>query len=111
MTRLSDRVSIVELHRTCKLISLEQRMRKQLLWLMFILSKDEIFRGVPNRVTKGADKITFKVPNKILPVYERSPFYVGTMLWNKLSKTVQDSHDFFAFKKEIDKMNRLYVKF
>ena len=41
--RLADRVSIQELHTKCNIISLEQRMRKQLLWLMYILSKDVVF--------------------------------------------------------------------
>ena len=40
---LADRVSIQELHTKCNIISLEQRMRKQLLWLMYILSKDVVF--------------------------------------------------------------------
>ena len=52
LSHLSDRVSIPELHAKCKMISLEQRMRKQLLWLMYILSKDERFLKKPNRVTR-----------------------------------------------------------
>ena len=36
-TRVSDRVSISELHKKCKIISLKQQMQKQLLWLMYIL--------------------------------------------------------------------------
>ena len=36
-TRISDRVSIEKLHVKCKLLSLEQRMQKQLLWLMYLL--------------------------------------------------------------------------
>ena len=110
VTRLADKVSIRKLHEKCKIISLEQRMRKQLLWLMYILSKDEVFRNVPNRVTRSGDKIVFKVPTKILPMYERSPYYKGTKLWNELTATVQDSPDRFAFKKEIARMNRVYVK-
>ena len=43
MSRISDRVSIEELHANCKIVSLEQRRRKQLLGLMFLLSKDETF--------------------------------------------------------------------
>ena len=101
LARLSDRVSIPELHAKCKMISLEQRMRKQLLWLMYIFSKDERFLKKPNRVTQGAEKVVFKVPAKITPVYERSPYYTGIKLWNDLSKYVQESHDIFAFKKEI----------
>ena len=102
MIRLSDRVSIPELHKKCKIISLEQRMRKQLLWLMFILSRDESFLKVANRVTRNADKITTS--------YQKSPYYLGTKLWNELSKTVQNAPDVYAFKKEINRMNRSYVK-
>ena len=110
ISRLSDRVSIVDLYSRCKIISLEQRMRKQLLWLMYILSKDIEFLKVPNRVTRNAEKVTFKVHVKITPVYERSPYFVGTKLWNDLTKHVQESPDIYAFKKEIDRMNRVYVK-
>ena len=67
---LADRVSITDLHKSCKIISLEQRMRMQLLWLMFILSRDETFFKKHNRVTRTAEKIVFKVPAKILPIYE-----------------------------------------
>ena len=110
MTRLADRVSIKKLHEKCKIISLEQRMRKQLLWLMYILSRDQVFLQVPNRVTRNALKITFKVPSKITPVYEKSPFYIGTKLWNELSVETQDSTDIFEFKKHIARMNRRYKK-
>ena len=43
----------------------------------------------------------FKVPTKILPIYERSPYYLGTKLWGDLPHMVQDSRavDVFAFKK------------
>ena len=68
LSRISDRVSIKELHAKCKIISLEQRMRIQLLWLMYLLSRDQTFTRVPNRVTRSADKIVFKVPAKI-PLY------------------------------------------
>ena len=42
-TKLSDRVSTRTLHAKCKIISIEQHMRKQLLWLMYILSRDKAF--------------------------------------------------------------------
>ena len=43
MSRLADRISLKKLHEKCKINSLEQRMRKQLLWLMYLLSKDQSF--------------------------------------------------------------------
>ena len=110
LSKISDRISIPKLHASCKIISLEQRMRKQLLWLMYILSRDEDFLRVANRVTRSVDKIVFKVPAKISLTYERSPYYVGTKLWDELPKAIQDCGDIYAFKKEIAKMNRIYVK-
>ena len=93
-----------------QIMSLDLRMRKQLLWLMFVLSRDKTFLGVSNRVTRSAEKIVFKVPVKILPVYERFPYYIGTKLWNELSKDVQIVKDIHVFKREIDRMNRHYIK-
>ena len=108
--KLSDRVSIPELHAKCKIIGLEQRMQKQLLWLMYLLSRDKSYLNVANRVTRSADKISVKVPTKVLPVYERSPYYIGTKLWNEFSKDVQNLPYVYAFKKEVDRVNRVYVK-
>ena len=69
-----------------------------------------MFLNVANRVTRSADKINFKVPARITPLYERSPYYLGTKLWNDFTKTIQDVPDVYAFKKEINRMNRSYVK-
>ena len=109
-SRVSDRVSIPTLHAKCKILDLEQRMRKQLLWLMYVLSRDNSFLRVPNRITRSAGKIGFKLPTKITPVYERSPFFTGAKLWDELPAFVQELPDRFAFKREIDRINRVYVK-
>ena len=61
-------------------------MRIQLLWLMFLFSMDNTFIKVPNRVTRSADKLVFKVPSKITPVYEHSPYYIRTNLWNNYKR-------------------------
>ena len=67
--KLSDRISIGRLHKECKIIGIEQLMQKQLLRLMFLLSKNEKYRQVRGRDTRSANKINFKVPNKISHVY------------------------------------------
>ena len=41
----------------CKLISLEQRRKKQLLSLMSMLSHDKTYLHVPGRATRNADRI------------------------------------------------------
>ena len=85
-------------------------MRKQLLWLMYILSRDKAFHRILMRVTRSAGKIVFKLPKKITPISEHSPFYVRSKVWDELSIAIQEFGDKFAFKKEIDRMNRVYVK-
>ena len=105
-SKLSDKVSIPELHKKCKIISLKQRMQKQLLWLMYVSSRDVCFLKVPARVTRNADKVVFKVPARIIPVYESSPFYLGTKLWNNLSEETQKKDNVHLFKKDIDRLYR-----
>ena len=102
MSRLSDRVSVLELHKKCKILGLKQRMHKQLLWIMFVLSRDETYLRKAPRETRIAQKLVFKVPTKILPVYERSPYYQGVKLWDSLDKEIQKKENVILFKKEIE---------
>ena len=107
-TKLSDMVSVKDLHSKCKIISLKQRMQKQLLWIMYIISRDETFIRIPPRETRIAMKIVFKTPAKITPVYEHSPYYQGTNLWNGLEKETQKKDNIFAFKKDIERHFKCY---
>ena len=43
-------------------------------------------------------------------VHEKSPFYIGTKLWNELSVETQSSTDIFEFKKHIARLNCRYKK-
>ena len=106
--KVADMVSIQKLHGKCKILSLEQRMRKQLLWLMFILSKEVDLIKPSARVTRNASKIVFKIPTKITPKYEKSSFYMGTKLWDGLSSDIQRANSIYEFKREIDKQYRNY---
>ena len=101
MTRISDKVPIPELHRKCKIIGLKQRMQKQLLWLMYIISQENSYLYVPVRQTRNAQKVIFKTPARILPIYERSPYYIGTKLWNELDVDTQKVDNVFAYKTKI----------
>ena len=109
-SRISDKVSLVVLHRKCNMLSLRQHMEKQLLGLMYIISKDCTFQHVLGRETRSADKIVFKVPSKIRPLYEHSSNYKGSKLWSKLDSAVQKSENIFVFKKEISRMYKKYCR-
>ena len=83
-------------------------MRKQLLWLMYIFSKEDNLLRIAARETRNASKIVFKVPHRISPIYEKSPFSVGTKLWDDLRMEVQHVKTVFDFKREIGRNYRKY---
>ena len=108
MSKLSDKVFIVILNKKCKILGLKQRMQKQLLWLMYIMSHDDLCIRAPLRETRAAQKIVLKVPTRILPVYEHSPYYKGTIFWNELDEETQRIDNIFVFRKEIAKLYKCY---
>ena len=103
-------ISIECLHKECKIISIEHRIQKQLLWLMFLLSKSEKYLRTNRRNTQSANKLNFKGPNKITHVYEHSPYYVGTKVWDALPETIQKLDNVYSFKKEFSKPCSAYKK-
>ena len=81
-------------------------MRKQV--LMYLLSKEENLIRVLAHETRNAAKFVFKVPHRIAPKYEKSPFYIGTKLWDEVSIDIQHARSVFDFKKDIDKKYKKY---
>ena len=53
-------------------------------------------------------KYVFKVDAKIGKKYERSPYYIGTRLWNKLSKDIQNSENVYVFKNKVARLYKCY---
>ena len=94
--RLADKISMRELHKKCKILSLKQ----QLLGLMSTLSKDPSYLYVPVRNTRRADKIVFIVPTRIRPFYESSPYYIGCNMWDKLDKETQSKENMLYLKRK-----------
>ena len=50
----------------------------------------------------------FKVDAKIGKKYERSPYFIGTRLWNKLSKDIQNSENVYVFKNKVARLYKCY---
>ena len=107
-SKLVDRIKISELHKKSNLLSLEQRMHKQLLWLMYKMSLDPNNRKVSVRNLRSNDMYIFKTDNKIGTKYQHSPYYRGTLLWNDLPKDVQFSDTVHEFKKLVKRRYRKY---
>ena len=55
-------------------------------------------------------KYVFKIETKIGTKYANSPYYKGRLLWDKLTKEVQESDSIFLFKSAIDKMYNEFDK-
>ena len=99
----------IELHKEAKLLSLRQRREKQLLILLYKLSKKGILRKITNRATRQQEKYVFRTDTKIGKKYEESPYYQGTKLWDKLPKETQFSENVHEFKKRILPLYKTYV--
>ena len=72
--KIADQVCIEELHSKCKIISLEQRRRNQLLLLMYRKSADPTLLKVFPRNTRGSVRKVFKTAGYEGTLYKRSPF-------------------------------------
>ena len=54
--------------------------------------------------------MNFKVPTKISHVYEHSPYYKGSKLWDVLPETIQKSDNIYTFKAAVDNLHKAYKK-
>ena len=88
--QLLDKISIPKIHDDVGLLSLEQRRQKQLLSLMFNQACKGKSRIITNVNTRRQTQYVFKTATKLGRKYQRSPFYLGTRLWDGLDKTTQD---------------------
>ena len=107
--RINDMISRIDLHKEAKILSLCQRREKQLLTLMYKLSQKGILRKITDRATRQQEKYVFKTDTKIGKNYERSPYYQGTLHWDKLPKETQFAENIFEFKKRLLPLYKEYL--
>ena len=75
---------------------------------MYHCSKCENVRYIGERVTRANQSFVFKTETRIGSKYENSPFYRGTVFWNKLPKDTQFSEELSMFKMNIGKMYKVF---
>ena len=107
--RIKDMISRIDLDKEAKILSLRQRREKLLLTLMYKLSQKGILRKITDRATRQQEKYDFKTDTKIGKKYERSPYYQGTLLWDKLPKETQFAENIFEFKKRLLPLYKEYL--
>ena len=71
---------------------------------MYDISTNPSYIQTPRANTRQADKITFVTDIVNYDIYQKSPYYVGTELWNKLPVAVQGKASRAEFKTEIKRM-------
>ena len=82
-----------------------------IVWAIHIQTSPMSAAKASRRNTRRATRVNFKVPSKISRVYENSPYYIGTKIWETLPDAVQKSDNVFVFKNEISKLYKMYKKF
>ena len=107
--RLTDRARIDFLHERCKIVSLEQRRRIQLLIMMYRKSKDNTLRKVFIRNTRESTRFTFKTDSFEGALYKRSPYFIGAKMWMDLPIEYLDLPDIYSFRARLKNDNRKYV--
>ena len=76
----------------------------QLMNMMYKLRTQSLYEKNVVRVTRQAYKYTFELNNISTDLYPRSPYCVGALFWNDLSKGIQDKETKKKFKNSIADM-------
>ena len=77
-------LTVDALHERANIGSLLERREQLLMGVMFDLRKDTNLLSIAAVNTRQAEKTVFKTEIVHYDIYKRSPFYVGTQLWNTL---------------------------
>ena len=99
--RLIDRLSLSEMHREANLVSLEQRRQIQILCLMYIY---RVFANVERafaRNTRQGRRFNFRLDNYQSGKYKNSPYFKGTILWDRLPDDMITITTLLEFKRRI----------
>ena len=96
-----DRMSVATMHKNAKLLSLSQRRTIQLLSLMYIHESNfDVQHNFP-RATRGANRYKFEVERYNVVKYKNSPYYKGSLLWDRLPHNVTESVCLSEFKRNL----------
>ena len=89
------------------ILTLEQRREKQLLGIMYDVSRKLKFVRPHRAATRQADKIILDIDMAQCGIYAHSPCVIGCYLWNKLDAITQKSEHKLSYKARIKDLYRL----
>ena len=94
-------ISVLDLHKTAKLLTLQSRREMHLLNILFDIRGDERYLKVPTVETRQSVKVSFITEVVHMDVYKNSPYYVGSGLWDGLPVELQKMDSKQTFKTNI----------
>ena len=94
-------ISVCHLHVQANLLTLEHRREKQLLGLMFDVSKKEEYIKRNLIQTRQADKVTLISEIIRCGIYAKSPYKVGCSLWHELDVNIQTIDQKSVYKSQL----------
>ena len=72
-----------------------------LLCMMYELKQLHLYERIGERATRQGDKYIFQTDVAVSGVYARSPYYIGSKLWNSLTVDIQNARSNNKFKCEL----------
>ena len=94
-------ISVSDLHKNANLSMLQSRRDMHLLNLMYDFRTDRCYIDKPVVATRQVTKIIFKLDHVNCDIYKRSPYNIGSGLWNNLPMEAQFLENKSAFKNTI----------
>ena len=94
-------ISVNDLHADAKVDLLKKRRDLNLLCIMYEMKQQRLYERIGDRVTRQGDKYVFQTDIVNLGVYARSPYYIGSQLWNELPSNIQNARTKAQFKHEV----------
>ena len=101
-------ISVHNLHVQANLSTLDQRREKQLLGLMYDISRKREFLRPILMNTRQAEKITLDYEISRCGIYAHSPYVIGCGLWNNLDASIQKAEQRSIYKTKIKDLYRTH---
>ena len=99
--RLLDCLTLIDMHREANLVSLEQRRHIQTLCMMYICNNFVRVECGFGRNTRQGRRFNFMVDNYQISKYKGSPYFKGTIPWERLPDDVIALPTLLEFKYRI----------
>ena len=93
--------SVNNLHTNARVNLLKTRRDLSLLCVMYDLKQLQLYEHIVDRPTRQGEKYVFHTDIAVVGAYARSPYYLGSKLWNNLPSRIQNVRTKAQFKNEL----------